>query len=146
MSRVSSTPYIKSRQDEIAQMVALYRVFRTPLRKLRSLPSPVLTRHWWRAKTLECHYRLHVLSMQETVRYLNKFALVVPLEEIKSEDDEEGTRTFTATLPRGEYTLNLILKAIPQTTDENPEAKCRKVVVGTDTHTYTSHRYAIVCD
>ena len=35
---------------------------------------------------------------------------------------------------------------IPQTLDENPEAKCRKVVIGQDTHTYTSPRYAIVCD
>ena len=37
-------------------------------------------------------------------------------------------------------------QSIPQTIDENPQAKCRKVVIGQYTHTYTSSRYAIVCD
>ena len=146
MARASISPAVKARQDEIAQLVILHRIFRTPLRKLRALPSPNVHRHWWLAQTLVVDYRLHVLSMQETVRYLEKFALVVPMEEIKSEDSDSGERTFTATLTRGDYRLDLTLTAIPKTLDEAPEAKCRKVVVGTDTHTYTSPRYAIICD
>lgn len=146
MARASISPAVKARQDEIAQLVTLHRIFRTPLRKLRALPSPNVHRHWWRAKTLCVDYRLHVLSMEETVKFLEKFALVVPMEEIKSEDSDSGERNFSASLSRGDYRLDLTLTAIPKTVDENPEAKCRKVVIGTDTHTYTSPRYAIVCD
>lgn len=147
MSRVSPVPYTKIRDEEIARMTRLYRIFRTPLRKLRSLPSPSLSLHWWRKDTLELSYRLHVLSMDETLKYIEKFLLITPLESIKSEDDSSGERTFTFTISRGDDAhLVVSLKAIPQTTDENPEAKCRKVIIGQDTHTYTSPRYAIICD
>lgn len=147
MSRVSSIPYIKIREEEIARMTHLSRVFRTPLRKLRALPSPNLSLHWWRKNTLQLDYRLHVVSMQETVKYIEKFLLITSLESIKSEDDSSGERTFTFTLSRGDDAhLFVALKAIPQTQEENPQAKCRKVVIGQDTHTYTSPRYAIVCD
>lgn len=147
MSRVSPVSYIKVREEEIARMTRLFRTFRNPLRKLRALPSPSLTIHWWRKNTLQLDYRLHVISMQETVKYIEKFTLLTPLESIKSEDDSSGERTFTFTLSRGDDAhLFVVLKAIPQTVDENPEAKCRKVIIGQDTHTYTSPRYAIVCD
>lgn len=147
MSRVSTMPYVKTRDEEIARITRLYHTFRTPLRKLRSLPSPNLSLHWWRKNTLELSYRLHVVSMDETLKYIEKFLLITPLESIKSEDDDSGERTFTFTLSRGDDAhLFVILKAIPQTLDENPEAKCRKVIIGQDTHTYTTHRYAIVCD
>lgn len=147
MSRISPVPYIQTRDEEIARMTRLYRVFRTPLRKLRSLPSPSLSLHWWRKNTLELSYRLHVISMDETIKYIEKFLLITTLESIKSADDSSGERTFTFTLARGDDAhLIVSLKAIPQTIDENPEAKCRKVVIGQDTHTYTSPRYAIVCD
>ena len=147
MSRVSPVPYIKVRKKEVANMIRLFRIFRNPLRKLRSLPYPGLSIHWWRKNTLQLDYRLHVISMQETVKYIEKFSLLTPLESIRSEDDSSGERTFTFTLSRGDDAhLCVVLKAIPQTLDENPEAKCRKVVIGQDTHTYTSPRYAIVCD
>ena len=147
MSRVSPVPYIKVRDEEIARMTRLYRIFRTPLRKLRSLPFPSLSLHWWRSNTLGLSYRLHVLSMDETLKYIEKFLLITPLESIKSEDDSSGERIFTFILSRGDDAhLVVSLKAIPQTDDENPEAKCRKVIIGQDTHTYTSPRYAIICD
>lgn len=147
MSRVSPVPYIKARNEEIARMTRLYRIFRTPLRKLRSLPSPNLFLHWWGRNTLELSYRLHVLSMDETLKYIEKFLLITPLESIKSADDPSGERTFTFTLARGDDArLIVTLRAIPQTVEENPKAKCRKVVIGQDTHTYSAPRYAIVCN
>lgn len=147
MSRISPVPYIQTRDEEIARMTRLYRVFRTPLRKLRSLPSPNLSPHWWKKNTLELSYRLNVISMDETLKYIEKFLLITPLESIKSADDSSGERTFTFTLSRGDDAhLVVSLRAIPQTIDENPEAKCRKVIIGQDTHTYTSPRYAIVCN
>ena len=147
MSRISPVPVVRARQAEIDRITRLHRLFKSPLRKLRSLPAPNLSLHWWRKNTLQLDYRLHVISMDETLKYIEKFLLITPLESIKSEDDSSGERTFTFTLARGDDAhLVISLKAIPQTIDENPEAKCRKVIIGQDTHTYTSPRYAIVCD
>lgn len=148
MSLPSTSKYIDQRKKEIELLIALRRLFKPELRRLRSLPNPNLDKHWYR-DDLSLTYRAKLLNMRDAARWLEKWLLLVPGESISSTDDErEGTRTFTASLKKGGHTLFLILVIEVFTEDEDPRATCRKVQVGTHTHTYTSTvpKYALVCD
>lgn len=146
MSRITTKAYISTREQEIAQMIGYRRLFATELKKLRSLPAPNIMPHWW-LDALLVQYEARLLDMKQSERWLTKFSLVVPLERITSEDNSsDGTRLFTGRLKKGGKELFLQLLVRPILEGEDPQANCRKVVIGQDTHTYTSPRYAIVCD
>jgi hypothetical protein len=140
--------YINTRQTEIASAVLLRRAFKSQLKKLRNLPSGELTRHWYMDSIICLKYKAKFLDMRDSAKYLDKFALIAPLEDIDSEDSDDGVRTFFVRIRKGDYTLHLTLEAEPFTQEENPLANCRKVQVGVDTHTYTSTtpRYQLICD
>lgn len=130
-------------------MVSLRRAFRPELKRLRTLQSPELALHWWCKDTLVVTYHAKLLNMRDAAKWLEKFMLVVPGESISSTDSaSEATRTFAATYEKGKTTLILKLIVSVFEVSENPLAKCRKVQVGVDTHTYTSTtpRYELVCD
>lgn len=154
MPKPSTKNYIDNRQTEINTAIRLRRIFRSELRRLRSLPLPSLAPHWWLNTRLTVTYRASLGDLRESARWLNKFALIVPLELITSEDSEtDGTRTFTATLEKlhdGEiYKLVISLEVRPLESESGaPVGSCRKVPIGTDIRTITSTttRYQLVCD
>lgn len=147
----SAKTYIDKQQAQIDRIIFLRRYFRVALRKLRSLPQGNLEPTWF-GDGLKLTYRITVLDMKQATRYLEKFALLVSLSEIRSEDDaREGTRIFRSTYrkdPTSSTFLNLTLEVATLSRDEAPTANCRKVQVGVDTHTYTSTtpRYELICD
>lgn len=149
MSRPSLQSFIETRQQEIDSAIRLRRCFKSELRRLRSLPSGNLHRHWWSPNILCLEYLATLLDMRDSARWLDKFALVAPLESITSEDsDISGTRTFRAEVVKGTAKLVLTLVVSIPDAGEAPLAKCRKVQIGVDTHTHTSTtpRYQLVCD
>lgn len=154
MPKPSALNYIGNRQFEIDKAIRLRRIFRSELRRLRALPSPSLAPHWWIDTRLNVTYRAALADIRESARWLNKFALVVPLELITSEDNEtDGSRTFTAILKKlhaGEvYKLAIFLEVRPLESESGaPVGTCRKVPIGTDTRTITTTttRYQLVCD
>ena len=151
MPRSSLSAYIDTRQSEIDSAIRLRRAFKPELRRLRSLPAGNLHRHWWASDILCLEYRVTLLDMRESARYLDKFTLVAPLESITSEDNSAtGTRTFRTEILKGEDKLFLTLVvSIPDSDSADASrAKCRKVQIGVDTHTHTSTtpRYQLICD
>jgi hypothetical protein len=145
----STRKYTETRKQEIAEITTLRRHFRSELKKLRSLPSPEVTLHWWAKSYLQVEYRAKLLNMRDAAKWLSKFLLLVEGPELSSEDSaREGTRTFRCLLQKGDARLSLSLVVSVFTTEENPLANCRKVQVGVDTHTYTSTtpRYELICD
>lgn len=149
MPKPSIQKYRDTRLHEINLVTTLSRVFRKELKKLRSLPSPQVNKHWWDDNALTVSYKAKLLNMRDAAKWLSKFLLIVEGEELSSTDSPSaGTRTFTCTYKKGDYKLILLLEVDVFTQDENPLSNCRKVQIGVDTHTYTSTtpRYELVCD
>lgn len=148
MPKPSANDQVEYHKQQVADLVRLRRLFRSELKKLRSLSSPKLAKHWW-LDGLTLTYKAKLVDMRESAKWIDKFSLIVPLESITSDDSEsEGTRSFSATYEKDGKKLFLRLDAEPFSDEENPLSKCRKVQVGVDTHTYTSTtpRYKLVCE
>lgn len=152
MARPSSRSGIEMRQREIADIIRLQRIFKQPIRRLRSLPLADVRRHWWDCNTITISYEIVVPDLRMSAKYLEKFANIVPLEAITSKDTPDGSRVFEAELiyhveRRQTARLQLSLTVRP-VEEEAPNVTCRKVLVGMDTETITrsTPRYQLVCD
>ncbi len=154
MPKISMQPRLADLDHQKELAISLRRLFKSQLRKLRNLPTPEMSITEYYATYLTLTYRITIADMRESEKYLSRFGAVCGLEAITSEDEPTGVRVFAASLSAKHKTennrsiyLHLRLYATPLEGDA-PEAKCRKVLIGTDTHTYTSttSKYKIVCD
>jgi len=149
---------MQSRLDDLDHQkeltIALRRMFKTQLRKLRNLPKPEISITEYYNTYLTLNYHATFADMRESEKHLRRFGAACGIESIISEDTASGVRVFTVYLlhERKRETgrkiyLFLRLYATPMEEDA-PEVKCRKVLIGTDTNTYTSTtpKYKIVCD
>lgn len=104
------------------------------------------TSYYWMdyAERLQCSLRISVASMGDLLPMIEEVDELLDGVECISLDSTEGTRQFIWDF---EGAIQLAIYAEPDTTLQAAEGRrCRKVIVGTDTHSYTSNRYAIICD
>lgn len=140
-------------QREMALRLLAFRRAKRHFRKLRALGTPTWVDTPWFAQGLTLTWILEVADIKTTAtRFINKFALLVPLDDITCEDSSDGVREIKAsfTIPKcetyPELTISLTARLEPLSGDRAVQAKCRKVVIGTETHTSTRPKYAIICD
>lgn len=154
MPRISMKSRLADLDHQKELAISLRRLFKSQLRKLRNLPNPDICISEYYDTYFYLTYHATFADMRESEKYLSRFGAVCGLESITSEDEPSGVRVFKATLMAEHKTekkqniyLILLLRATPME-DDVPEAKCRKVLIGTDSHTYTSvtPKYKIVCD
>jgi len=154
MPRISMKSRLEDLDHQKSLHIRLRRLFRKELRYLRNLPTPEIsiTEYW--NTNFNLTYHATFSDMRASEKYLARFGAVCGLENLTSEDEPSGIRVFRGsyTSPHADangrpITLYLRLLASPLT-DDAPEAKCRKVLIGHDTNTYTSTtpKYKIVCD
>ena len=147
MSKPNAASFLEVRQAEIATMISQRRLFKAELRKLRTLPAPNLSLGWW-DRELRLAYSATLIDMRDSAKWLEKWMLFVPPESITSTDSpRDGTRTFACTYEKKGKKLILTLEvSIPD--EVTASSKCRKVIIGYDTHNHTSTvpRYELVCD
>lgn len=154
MPRISMKSRLADLDHQKELTIFLRRLFRKELRYLRNLPTPDINLTEYYETHLNLSYHATFADMRESEKYLQRFGAVCGLESITSEDEDSGVRVFKGrvTSPtrapnnRGIH-LHLYLFATPME-EGQPQAKCRKVQIGVDTHTYTSTtpKYKIVCD
>jgi hypothetical protein len=141
-----------SLSKELQLRTHAFRRSKRHFRKLRSLGSPTWIDTPWFAQGLTLTWIEQVPDIKATAtRFVEKFSLLVPLEEITCKDSTEGVREIKATLSLPEtenspsLTINLIARLEPLE-GLSAQSRCRKVVIGTETHTSTRPKYAIICD
>jgi hypothetical protein len=140
-------------QRELAQRVLAFRKGKSRLRKLRALGTPTWVDTPWFRQGITFTWIAEVADIKATAtRFIEKFSLLVPLEEITCVDSNDGVREIKATfslpkednLPELHYTLTARLS--PLSDERATQARCRRVVVGEETHTSVRPKYAIICD
>lgn len=155
MPRISMQSRLADLAHQRELTIFLRRLFRKELRKLRNLPTPDLSITEYYDTYLNLSYHATFANMRDSEKYLRRFAAAVGLENIESKDESSGVRVFTGKIASTVKTekdrdiyLFLRLCATPAGLEDNPDAKCRKVLIGTDSHTYTAvtPKYKIVCD
>jgi hypothetical protein len=141
----------KDRECHIYIRRRLKRLFRM----LKPLGKPVcVSVYVGEARSMTLHWRDSTLNLQaDGERIVDIFSRVGEMELITNSDKDDGSRAFTMTKEfrhanfRNRITLALTFHLEPLLDSAAPKgARCRKVVVGTNTHSYSSPKYAIVCD
>jgi hypothetical protein len=142
-----------SLQREMTLRLIAFRRAKRHFRKLRALGTPTWVDTPWFAEGLSLTWISEVADIKATAtRFINKFALLVPLDEITCKDSSDGVREIKAsfTIPECDkhpnLTIGLTARLEPLSGEKALQARCRKVVIGTETHTSTRAKYAIICD
>lgn len=149
MPKISMQTKIKNLETQRTNLIEARRQFRSPLKKLRNLPTPTSIEYSEWGKSLNITWYATFANLRDSARYLERFGNACGFDQFSSEDDDiGGDRIYTARSLPNECGISLVLRLLASPDKDDPNATCRRVVIGQETYTHTSTRpkYQLICN